>query len=199
MMDATQRVKEIGAGYRAKVERLRADPDYSQEYKQQRLAAAYLAAREEMAQVKAGHEHAVRSDRVRAEKALFGLGNQASGSETIAFRDAADRAGQLQEPTEAITALRRATTSGDGQLAAAIARHARTRGWAEVAGAWAEDAGPAARRHLDDLAEADSTAAFWDSGYGRLMTSGIFRIEPPSELAGLDDAQIEQAATQRAG
>jgi hypothetical protein len=31
------------------------------------------------------------------------------------------------------------------------------------------------------------------------MASGIFRIETPRELAGLDDAQIEQAATQRTG
>jgi hypothetical protein len=98
-----------------------------------------------------------------------------------------------------MTALRCAATSGDGQLAAAIARHARTRGWAEVAGTWAEDAGPAARRHLDDLAEADSTAAYWDSSQGRFAASAIFHVEPPRELAGLSDTQIEQTAAQRTG
>jgi hypothetical protein len=98
-----------------------------------------------------------------------------------------------------LTALRRATTSGDGQLAAAIARHARTQGWADVAAIWAEDAGPAACRRLDDLAEADSTAAFWDSGQGRFSASANFRVEPPRELAGLSDTQIEQAAAQRDG
>jgi hypothetical protein len=94
-MDATQRVKEINAAYRAKVERLRTDTDYTQQYKATRMAAAYLAARDEMAQVKAVHEHAVRTDRTRAERALFGLGEQASGSEVISYRDATDRPGQL--------------------------------------------------------------------------------------------------------
>jgi hypothetical protein len=198
-LDATQRVKDINAAYRQKAERLRDDPDYTQQYKNQRLAAAYLAAREEMTQVKAVHEHALRADRTRAERALFGLGSQASGSEVISFRDASDRAGQLQNPAEAMTALRRASAGGDTQLAAAIARHARTQGWADVAATWAEDAGPAACRHLDDLAEADSTAAFWDSGPGRFAASAIFRVDAPRELAGLTDTQIEQAAAQRTG
>jgi hypothetical protein len=149
--------------------------------------------------VEAVHEHAVRTDQTRAGRALFGLGDQASGSEVISYRDATDRAGQLQDAAEAMTALRRAATSGDGQLAAAIARHARTRGWAEVAGTWIEDAGPAGRRHLDDLAEADSTAAYWDSGQGRFAASAIFHIEPPRELAGLNDTQIEQTAARRTG
>jgi hypothetical protein len=48
-MDATQRVQEINAAYRAKVERLRTDTDYTQQYKATRMAAAYLAARDEMA------------------------------------------------------------------------------------------------------------------------------------------------------
>jgi hypothetical protein len=49
------------------------------------------------------------------------------------------------------------------------------------------------------LAEADSTAAYWDSGQGRFAASAIFHIEPPRELAGLSDTQIEQTAAQRTG
>jgi hypothetical protein len=98
-----------------------------------------------------------------------------------------------------MTALRRAATSGDGQLAAAIARHARTRGWAEVADTWAENAGPAARGYLNDLVEADSTATYWDSSPGRFAASAIFRVEPPRELTGMNDAQIEQTAAHRPG
>jgi hypothetical protein len=196
-MDAKERIQEISAGLRRKVDRLREDEDYTPAYKQQRIAAAYLAARAEMTQVKTAHEHGVRTDRVRAEKALFGLSGQAGGSEVISYRDAMDRAGQIAEPGEAMTALRRASASGDGQLAAAIARHARTQGWSEVAAAWAEDAGPAACRHLDALAEADSTAAYWDSSQGRFAASAIFRVDAPRELAGLTDTQIEQAAAQR--
>jgi hypothetical protein len=127
-MDAKERIQEISAGLRRKVDRLREDADYTPACKQQRIAAAYLAARAEMTQVRTAHEYGVRTDRVRAEKALFGLSGQAGGSEVISYRDAMDRAGQIADPGEAMTALRRASASGDGQLAAAIARHARTQG-----------------------------------------------------------------------
>lgn len=193
-MTSTDRIREISATLRTKVERLRADSDYTQEYKTQRLAAAYLAAREEMAQVRAGHEHAVRTSKIRAEQALLGLGGQADGSQVIAFRDALDRAGQLQDPVEALTALRRAVSCGDGQLSAAIARQARSRGWGEVAAEWVSGAGPSVQRHLDDLAEADEDARYWNSPQGKLTASALFRVEAPDELAGMDDRQVEQAA-----
>lgn len=85
---------------------------------------------------------------------------------------------------------------GGGDLRGGVAAELLELGGRRLGG---REVGPAARRHLDDLPEADSTAAFWDSGEGRLMASGIFRIEPRRELAGLSDTQIGQASTQRTG
>jgi hypothetical protein len=51
----------------------------------------------------------------------------------IAFRDAQDRAEQLEHRDEAEVAMRRSLDARDRTMVNAIARKAHTRGWAEVA------------------------------------------------------------------
>jgi len=121
--DTTEKANAIGMRFNSDVTRIRESSDLTAEAKQRHIAERYDKARAEMTELRSGWEKKA-ADREKAlTRDLFGS-STAVGSDAISFRDAADRATQLDRPSDALAMLRPAGNTGDTVLARAVAQHA---------------------------------------------------------------------------
>lgn len=120
----------VRAEFGRQVEAIRADATLSRQGKRLAIAREHRDATAAMRQVtESARANAERSRRDLVYK-LFGQRSGKPGAETIALRDAMDRARGLDSPGDAARALAEAEAFGDAQMAKVIVAHA----WAQMSG-----------------------------------------------------------------
>jgi len=157
------------------------------------IGGIYLKAQSAMAslQIKAGEDRVAQTARLTA--VAFGIDDIAGtnpldrASAAMSYRDALDRAGALDDPSDALLLLQRASDTGDELLARAIAQQAWSQGlgWDEPLNVYV------ATRPNVAQALADLRAMAGPVGAQDLFA---FVLNRPAELAGLQDWQIPGVA-----
>ena len=117
---------------------------------------------------------------------MFGVVGQSSAFDSIAMRDAQDRASTLSTIDEATAMLHRANHTGDEMLAKATAHSAFDLGWTGVANQYADATGK--REALDCLTEAN------EGRYSRLVDSIVFGVRNPAEFESATEPTLRQFA-----
>lgn len=124
----------------------------------------------------------------RLEARLEASGRSINTTNTIAFRDAHDRADNLNDADDALPVLKRALRSNDPSLALAIFRRAIDAGWTTVTDAFIAE-NPGLSDVVRDLHKSQGTK---DSTMGRTMSYGTW-----GERAGADSSRQTQAVVFR--
>lgn len=177
-------------------DRVRNNAMLSPEARQAFMAELYVAARRTMDVLQEGSGAATARSLADAKRRLYGIDDilaSASPSEkitaAISFRDAQDRAGQLENESQARTLLDTADRSGDELLARAV-------------GSWAIDNGdqdlteqylagrPAQAQALADLQQMSRPL--------NAATMFEFALPRPPELSAYSDTAIDSLATRAA-
>lgn len=186
----------------AQYTRLRSNPDLSASAMRTGMAKAYVAAAQKLKGLQEASAGQVAAQRDDAMRKAFGAPS-ADPMTAISARDAGDRAAQLDSDDwqTGRDLLQRAILNYDDSMAAAIGRRAYELsntyglgsgggqgGWADVLAAYLEYR-PAAAAALDTLASLQQTKP-------TIASVAAFWVPPPSELAGLDQWQIEALAGQ---
>lgn len=124
--------------------------------------------------------------RQNLSRIVFGVVGQSSAFDSIAMRDAQDRASTLSTIDEATAMLHRANHTGDEMLAKATAHSAFDLGWTGVANQYADATGK--REALDCLTEAN------EGRYSRLVDSMVFGVRNPAEFESATEPTLRQFA-----
>jgi len=173
--------------YQGQVSAIRGDTGLSQEGKRVRLARAYITTRDAVAQIQAGEQaaNATRSDTL--ERDLFGLSGLADAGAAISYRDAQDRAANIEDSRDALRLLKQADLSGDVHLAKAVALRALQEGWVDASSAYA-----ASHLEIDGkMRELLSLHPTGDQGIAQLLgAAASYVVTAPAELAAVSDQAI---------
>lgn len=196
---AAKKVEQINGEFARRTADIRSNRDLTSEAKRRLLAKEYLDARSQAEQVKAKADSSRVEERARLEREMFGIDRFVSTSNpessraslSISYRDARDRAAQVESDKAALDLLRRAERGGDEMLARAVAEVALDNLWADTLNAFAA-ARPGAEPKLQTLVDLNHTRA----GAG-LFEAAAFYVSRPSEVTQQDVQAVEQAA--RAG
>lgn len=170
-----------------------ADPNLTVEGKRAAMAGPHLTAKAKVAALGQAEQDRLATDTVKAENLLFDRSPSMAGSDAISARDAADRAEQLRTPADAAKLLGRAHATGDTALAGAVAAHAHGQGWGQVVATHAATS-RARQAAYDGLMASGAPGGRSDQMTRRM----VFSVPPPTELAGLRDAQLRTLAGQDA-
>lgn len=193
--DLADKAEGIGSRYFGQVESIRGNGDLTAEARQRRIAQAYSQASSAMAELKSGWEQSNVRRQETLTRDLFGSSG-ASGADAISFRDALDRAAQIETPEEAARILARAQNTGDTVLARAVAQAAYEQmggalggpEWVAVVNAFAEKT-PTAVEKINELSDLQANGPSGD-----IMTAMHFHLSKPNELDRMTEASIEQLA-----
>lgn len=178
---------DIRATYRAALGAIRDQRHVHPQTKQVEAARLYTQARRALAAARAellDHD-ARRWDAL--ERQLWGRAASMDGSDSVALRDAHDRAARIKKADEAARLLRQAEQTGDHVLAAAVAQHANERDWYDVLSAYL-DKRPAAAEVYDEMCQIHARRK------NGLATGMQYALAKPEELRGLADTDIDQMA-----
>ncbi|TFB92778.1 hypothetical protein [Cryobacterium sp. HLT2-28] len=113
---------------------IRNNRDLSNEAKLRQLARAYLDLKDGLNGLETGLDKTAADRRAVLERRLFGIPNTADANSMISYRDALDRASQIQtrDETTALAMLNKARTAGDDLLVRAVLATAFEREWVDV-------------------------------------------------------------------
>lgn len=162
--DQAGRLAEDFARLHSEIE---SNPSLTVEGKREQLEPQHAEVVERIQALHAREKSAVKTEKERLERRLFGLTATASNSsDSIAsFRDAQARANKLEDQGEADEMYRDAIISGDKILSTAILKKAISRGWSSIKEDFL-DRNTAARGDLDDLA---ALTKYTDNGFLNIM------------------------------
>lgn len=129
------------------------DPNLTATGKREHLEPLHREVAEQMRALCAREKAAVKAEKERLERRVFGLSPSSSGNPAsiVSYRDAQSRTRQLDDPDEAADLYESAKRSGDNILATAVLERALVRGWPAIKEDFLER-NTAARADLDDLA-----------------------------------------------
>jgi hypothetical protein len=164
---------------------IRADTRYTAKARTQELAKVTVHARAEAKRLLDDHKTAIEDRRKSLHSSLFGPGVAATNDDILLFRDARERAQQINDPAKALKELEQARLYGDESLARAIAAHAFDKpgaDWSNVVTQFADGSSTPGQmtvrviwlQQLADLPE--------DSTTSRLADAATFKVSAPSEL-----------------
>lgn len=173
----------INEAHTAAIDKVRANNALSPAGKAAALAPHYLRARADMAKLQEQTAAATAKHVQSLHKAAFGAPTGAV--EGMSYRDALGRADAIDDPAMAAHLMERAQRGGDALMARALGQRAADMGWSVVLAKYV-DANPAAGAALTELA-ARSAGAMMQ----QLADAAHFHVAKPSELAGLQDHEIE--------
>lgn len=187
--------------------RTKADADYSAvrlrseltaDAKRARIAVVFDGANKRMEELRASAGAASDEQRKAVTSAAWSLDDIAPtnavdrAAAAMSYRDAQDRAAQIDNASTAISAMMDANAVGDELMARAVARIAYTLGWPEVVARYTQDR-PKAQTALAALAALDRPQ--------RVTAADLFWavLPAPPELGGLQDFQVAQLAAATTG
>lgn len=193
----TDQVRQDAAAATAAV---RANTDLSNEAAARKMAQIHVAATRKMADLQQRANAWRQQSVTSAQNAAWGIDDipGAAGNRpaiSMSYRDAQDRAAQLDTPQEAAALLAQANETDDELLARAIARHVYTLGvaapfpvpaWSAVLDDYLATR-PRAQAAVDKLIRLTKQPA-------PAVAMFTYVVPPPSELAGMRPDQIEALA-----
>lgn len=165
---------------------IRADKSLTDAGRRRELALATLRARRSADDARQQHAAEREQKLAAARRVAFGSLVPVGGADALSARDAADRAAKLTNSADASAALSQAILLDDRPYAKAIAAHAYSRGWSAVAEKYGDEFG--CRSFVDELSSIPS---------GPMTEAAdriVWRVKPPEELRGVDDAGIQGLA-----
>lgn len=166
------RAAEAKAQHRVARQAIKDDEMTSDLAKKEKLAELDRQTRSRLDALKAEQESYVSGLKSKIEREL--RGNQpGDAASVVSRRDAADRARQIQDKTEAMEVLRDAIRNGDADLAHAIGAKARNSVWGDVAEAYT-----AAHPDTADSAQALAYVEANTSGAAYNLNNGITYAAP---------------------
>lgn len=174
--DAKQKMTGIRTALRREVEKIRANPNYTDRGRAREMAMAVLNHRKQAQHLRDNFSSNNNTVRVELTARLFGVpaGADADAATMLVHRDAEDRATKLVNANDAKAMLTRALEHGDTLLARAVAGHAYGKKWHEIAETYAEAKGLSGT--LDELTSIPS------GRLTRLGEAALFAIPAPQEL-----------------
>ncbi len=174
--------------FRDRVEQLRDWRELNDEARRSRIARAFLDARTELHALRDREATSTAAEVERLRRQHFGL--SASG-DTLTFRDARDRVRAL-DLGDLPTVLAESESVGDTVLARAVLERAMRERDLTTINLWVE-------RHPRDEGDLQRLYDLTDTSLGRDVLAAVFRydVDPPAELAGLADDQLERLADGR--
>lgn len=194
MSDFTSRARQVQDEYTRKVDKARARYKAGETgvaARDREIAKAFSQARRTLDHLQDADTQQRSTQRLKLERDLFGLGRGGGTSlNSLAWRDAQDRAAQIGDIKEAQRLLNRATRGGDESLARAIAAQAAELGWGDVLKAYFADKPKDAARY-DEWAQLKRDENSIQAKFDRSSTYVLFS---PSEISKLQPHQIEQLA-----
>lgn len=170
------------------------DPTLTPIGRRERLEPLHRQVTEQMSALLAREKAAVKTEKEKLERRVFGLSPSASNdpAKVVSFRDAQARARELEDSDEAAGLYESAKRSGDTILAAAVLERALTRGWSAIK----EDYLQRNTTTRDDLDDLEALARYANSG---LATTAQYM--PPSlnlpHSAGFPDIRQHKHRTPR--
>jgi hypothetical protein len=187
---ARQKINDLRAAYLKACDGVRGDASLSELGKQQILARAWVNTRAEIAKL-TQQDFDTRVARYDSlEREVFGTAAASSGADAVSFRDATDRASELESAAAAAKLLGTAELSGDTVLAKAVVLKAWESRWDTVVEHYAVNHATVA----DKLAELVSLREGLDSLTSRLANNMGASLHQPTELTGLSLADINKYA-----
>lgn len=138
------------------------DPGLTTEGKRERLAPLHAQVAEQMSALRAREKTAVKAEKEKLERRVFGLSASASAdpAKIDSFRKAQTLARELNDSDEAAELYESAKRSGDNILAAAVLEKALIRGWSSIK----EDYLQRNTTTRDDLDDLTALARYSDNG-----------------------------------
>lgn len=187
-----------------RVEQIRGNRDLTEAARARQLTETYRTTKARMDDLRKTEQQRLAKRQAELERHVFSAGSHTvwmdRGAEAIAARDAADRADRLSKPAEALEVLRRATATGDNQLAGAVGRRAFELARQSMGGsgaAWGEvvDAYLADHRPPDDPVTAELEEVLQASGAGAGFDFSLMR---PQEVPAWGDPPAADAGNAEA-
>lgn len=182
-----QSINNVQAMFNNAVKQIKRDPNLTDRGKQIMLARVYTEARRRIMPLeKADREsHIKRYDEV--EKSVFGSTADDPAS-VMSFRNACDRAAELQDAPSALRALDTAQRGNDATLARAIVMRAWQAGWSNVTDTYAAT-NP---KLTDQLAELAALRHHLDSTVSVIGGDMITSLRRPAELEMVNADQLAE-------
>lgn len=182
-------VNDISARLQRTVTKISDNKAYNELGKRNAIAAAYRDARRQVNQIRTAYETAVKTERGKLERALFGLPDAQDPTALISWRDAQDRADAIDTEEAGVRTFERARNSGDVHLAKAVLQRAARSDWRDIINS-ADTILPGSADKLAALHELPTDKSF------RLIGATAFRLMRPQELDAVNDYQIEAWANE---
>lgn len=130
---------------------VRQNSDLTEQAKRQHIEDSRQRAKEELKRLEQSEYAEIEAKKRSADRAIHATAGHDS-SDIISFRDAQDRAEQLEDASEANRVLERAIASGDTTLATAVMRRALSQGWQAIYEKFNAEY-PRVAEHVEDLAQ----------------------------------------------
>ena len=173
----------IRASLRRTCDEIRDNRSLDERGRKREIAKVVLAHRKKAAALREDFNATGKARRKELEMRLFGL---PEGGDSLSYRNAIDRAEAIKSPLAAEALLAQAQGTGDTLLGRAVARYAASKGWWDIAGTYAAEAGHSLA--LDELSGMGSRTQ------DALGEAALFAVPNPPELGGLraDDSTLER-------
>jgi len=189
-----EKALKLKADYQRLVDDIRNNRTLSEHGKRKELAILYIDYKPRMEALEA-EENATKETRAKAlRRDLFGLSGFADPHAAISYRDAQDRAANIQDEDAAMSLLNRAELSGDTSLAKAVAARAFESGWNRVINTYA-DGNPASEAKFNELIDIESYGR-GSAGLAQILGQAMtYSVDKPAELGNYSmDTQIVDLA-----
>lgn len=175
--------------YRTATDRIRGDVNLSTNGQRRQLAVAYTNASDELSALNNSNANTDATREATLERRLFGATTNDPATHAL-YRDAIDRAEQIDTDTDAVRLLARSHRLGDTDLARAIALVASERGWIHVWADYRDTLTTPDRAAFDELAELRR-----NSHHDRFIHGQAFALPKPPELSVMNSGRIRALAT----
>ncbi|MEM6109507.1 hypothetical protein AAHS21_25230 [Mycobacterium sp. 050272] len=185
-----QKINDLKVAYRRACDNVRGDVSLSELGRQQVIARIWSNTRAEIARLRQLDFDSLVQRYNSLERTVFGTAGASTGADAVSFRDAVDRAGQLDSVEAAAKMLGTAELSGDAVLAKAVVMRAWESRWDVIVDKYASTHATVA----DKLAELVSLRKALDGIASRLGGAIGASLPRPTELANLSLAQISEYA-----
>lgn len=178
-----ERAATVQRQYREAINQIEGDDTLSAVGKSQAMAKAYVTAERQMRAFRDERQEQVTGERERLERAAY----RVAEADMLNFRDASDRAEQLENVEVALARLQRAALAGDTIMMRAIGQHAYRRQWTPVFRAYTE-ADPAGGKTLSELAAFEQ-----ERSSVRIHENMAFSVQQPHGVTPMDVNQARGA------
>lgn len=189
-----QKANKLRGEYQRLTDDIRNNRTLSEIGKRKELAILYLDYKPRMEALEAEETNIKQTRATTLRRDLFGLSGFADPNAAISYRDAMDRAANIQDEDAAMTLLNRAELSGDTSLAKAVAARAFEAGWNRVINGYA-DANPSSEAKFNELIDLESYGK-GSAGFAQILGQAMaYSVDKPNELSGYTtDSQITALA-----